>query len=350
MSYTVADIAREVGGQVVGDPALLLQTVNSLELARPDELSFATSPKHFKDALGSNAGCVIAPRGFACPAKTVILHDQPKVAFVKAMWLFHPDRVSAAGIHPSAVVEASATVGREVSIGPHAVIGKDARIGDRARLGSGVVVGERVQIGEGSVIHPNVTLYHDIMIGSRVVIHGGTVIGADGFGFVFEGGRQLKVPQLGNVVIEDDVEIGANCTIDRATFGSTVIKRGAKTDNLVHIAHNVIVGEHSLLVAQVGIAGSSKIGSHVTLAGQVGVADNATIGDYATVAGQSGVVSGQRIESHQTVWGLPARPLEETKRQLASLALLPKLLERLHKLEERLEALEDALRHSKVGP
>ena len=210
MSYTVADIARTVGGQVVGDPALLLQAVNSLELAQPDELSFATSPKHFKDALGSKAGCVIAPRGFSCPTKTVILHDQPKVAFVKAMWLFHPDRVSATGIHPSAVVDASAAVGAEVSIGPHVVIGKDAKIGNRARLGPGVVVGERVQIGEGSVIHPNVALYHDIVIGARVIIHGGTVIGADGFGFVFEGGRHLKVPQLGNVVIEDDVEIGAN--------------------------------------------------------------------------------------------------------------------------------------------
>ena len=350
MSYTVADITRLVGGQVVGDPALLLQGVNSLELAKPDELSFATSPKHFKDALGSNAGCVIAPRGFSCSTKTVILHEQPKVAFVKAMWLFHPDRVSATGIHPSAVVEASAVIGREVSIGPHALIGKDARIGNRVRLGPGVVVGDRVQIGQDSVIHPNVTLYHDVVIGARVIIYGGTVIGADGFGFVFEEGRHLKVPQLGNVVIEDDVEIGANCAIDRATFGSTVIKRGAKTDNLVHVAHNVTVGEHALLVAQVGIAGSSKIGSHVTLAGQVGVADNAVVGDYATVAGQSGVISGQRIESHQTVWGLPARPLEETKRQLASLALLPKLVERLHKLEERLEVLEESLRHSKVGP
>ena len=350
MSYTVADIIHLVGGQVVGDPALLLQGVNSLELAKPDELSFATSPKHFKDALGSHAGCVIAPRGFSCPTKTVILHEQPKVAFVKAMWLFSPDRVSATGIHPSAVVEASAVIGREVSIGPHALIGKDAKIGDGVRLGPGVVVGDRAQIGQGSVIHPNVTLYHDVVIGARVIIHGGTVIGADGFGFVFEEGRHLKVPQLGNVVIEDDVEIGANCAIDRATFGSTVIKRGAKTDNLVHVAHNVTVGEHTLLVAQVGIAGSSKIGSHVTLAGQVGVADNAVIGDYATVAGQSGVISGQRIESHQTVWGLPARPLEETKRQLASLVLLPKLVERLHKLEERLEVLEESLRHSKVGP
>ena len=192
------------------------------------------------------------------------------------------------------------------------------------------------------------TLYQGTAIGSRVIIHAGTVIGADGFGFVFDDGRHRKIPQLGNVVIEDDVEIGANCTIDRATFGSTIVRRGTKTDNLVHIAHNVSVGEHSLLVAQVGVAGSSKIGSYVTLAGQVGVADNATIGDHVTVAGQSGVVSGQTIDPNQTVWGLPARPIEETKDQLAALVLLPKLRERIRQLESRLEALEEALKHSKV--
>lgn len=349
MSYRVRDLARLVDGTVVGDPDLALRDVNSLELANPTELSFISSPKHFEEADRSGAGCVIAQKDYVSTTKTVIVVDHPKAAFAKVMWFFHPERSVATGIHPTAVIDPSATVGAEVSIGPQVTVGREASIGSRVRIGPGTVVGERARVGEGTVIAPNVTLYHDVVIGARVIIHAGTVIGADGFGFVLEGGKRLKVPQLGNVVIEDDVEIGANCTIDRATFGSTVIKQGTKMDNLVHVAHNVSIGEHSIVVAQVGIAGSSKIGNYVTLAGQVGVGDNATIGDYATVGGRSGVITAQKIGPHETVWGIPARPIEETKRQLASLANLPKLLQRLRKLEERLEAIEEALKHSKVG-
>ncbi len=348
MPYQTTELARLLGATVVGNPALTLKGLNSLALAGPEDLSFITSPKHFKDGETSQAGCVIAPVGFTSKTKTVIVAEHPKAAFVKAMWLFTPDRYVATGVHPTAVVDPSATIGKDFSIGPHATIGKGAVIGDRVRIGPGTVIGDGVRIGEGALLYPNVTLYHQTVIGARVILHAGTVIGADGFGFVFTDGKHLKVPQLGNVIIEDDVEIGANCTIDRATFGSTIIKTGTKTDNLVHVAHNVVVGEHSLLVAQVGIAGSSKIGHHATLAGQVGVADNATIGDFVTVAGQSGVITGQKIDSHQTVWGLPARPLEEVKRSVAAVALLPKLIERLHKLEAHLEQLEQALKDSKV--
>lgn len=349
LSYHVAEIARIVGGNISGDSTLLLHGVNSLELAGPEELSYISSPKHFKEAERSRAGCVIAAEGFSSSTKTVIAVAHPKAAFVKMMWLFHPEQRSAPGAHPTASIDPSARLGQEVSIGPLVTIGKDAVIGDRVRLSPGVVVGDGVRIGADTVLYPNVTLYHHVVIGARVIIHAGSVIGADGFGFVFEEGRHAKVPQLGNVVIEDEVEIGANCTIDRATFGSTVVKRGTKTDNLVHIAHNVMIGEHSVLAAQVGIAGSSKVGHHVTVAGQVGMADNITVGDYVTVGAQSGVITGQKIDSHETVWGLPARPIEEAKRQIAALAFLPAFRERLHKLEERLEALEDVLKHhSKV--
>jgi len=351
-TYQVAEIARLVGGRITGNPALALKDVNSLELGGPEELSFISSARHFKEAERSRAGCVIAPEGFTSSSKTVITVDHPKAAFVKAMWLFHPERYAASGIHPTAVIDPSATIGQEVSIGPLVTVGKHAKIGRRVTICPGTMVGDSVQIGEGTLIYPNVTLYERVVIGARVIIHAGCVIGADGFGFVLEGGRHLKVPQLGNVVIEDDVEVGANCTIDRATFGSTVIGRGTKMDNLVHVAHNVTVGEHSLLVAQVGIAGSSKIGHHVTLAGQVGVADNVTVGDYVTVGARSAVITGQKVGSHQTVWGIPARPIEETKRALAAVAFLPKFLERLRKLEDRLEALEESLKDilSKVGP
>ena len=345
MPYQAAEVARLVSGKVIGNPTLVLQGVNSLELAGPEELSYISSPKHFQEGERSRAGCVIAPEGFSSSTKTVIAVDHPKAAFVKLMWLFHPAQRSTPGIHPTAAIDPSARLGQAVSIGPLVTVGKDAMIGDRVRLSPGVVVGDHVQIGADTFLYPNVTLYHHVVIGARVMIHAGSVIGADGFGFVFEGGRHVKVPQLGNVLIEDDVEIGANCTIDRATFGSTVVKRGTKMDNLVHIAHNVTIGEHSLLAAQVGIAGSSKVGHYVTLAGQVGVADNAAVGDYVTVGGQSGVMTGQTIESHETVWGLPARPIEDAKRQIASLAFLPAFRERLHKLEERLEALEELLKH-----
>jgi len=350
MSHQVTEIARLVKGTVVGNPALVLQGVNSLAQAGPEELSFASSPKHFKEAERSRAGCVIAPPGFSAPGITVIIADRPKAAFTKAMWLFHPERYVDTGVHPTAIVDRSATVGSEVSIGALVTVGNGAQIGDRVRIGPGSTIGDHVSIGQETLIYPNVTLYQGVLIGAHVIIHAGTVIGADGFGFVFEEGRHLKIPQLGNVVIEDDVEIGANCTIDRATFGSTIIKRGTKTDNLVHIAHNVTVGEHSLLVAQVGIAGSSKIGNYVTLAGQVGVADNVAIGDFVTVGAKSAVITGKRIEPHHTFWGIPARPIEETKRQVAALSSLPTLLKRIKELESRLEALEEALKHSKVGP
>jgi len=348
--YTVEDIARVVGGTVIGNPALVLQDVNSLALAGPDQLSFITSEKHFKEASASQAGCVIAPPGYSSANKTVIVHEHPKVAFAKVMWLFHPEQAAARGIHPTAVVDPSAVIGSEVSIGPHVTIGKHAMIGDRVVIGPGAVVGAQVRIGKETRIAPNVTLYDGVQIGAKVLIHAGTVIGADGFGFVFDEGRHLKVPQLGNVIIEDEVEIGANCTIDRATFGSTVIGQGTKTDNLVHVAHNVTVGKHVLLVAQVGIAGSSKIGNYVTLAGQVGIADNVRIGDSTIVGAQSGVFPNKRIGPNQIIWGSPANPLEEEKLQRASLSFLPKFLERLKQLEQRLEALEETLRHSKVGP
>ncbi len=342
MVYTVADIARVVGGAVTGDPSIAIRGLNSLELAGPSDLSFVSSPTHFREGERSLAGCVIAPGGFTPAGKTIITVERPKITFVKVMWLFNPDYHVGTGVHATAVIDPSASIGADVSIGPLVTIGPRAHIGDRATLGPGVVVGEGVRIGDGTRIAANVTLYHGVVIGSRVTIHSGTVIGADGFGFVLDAGKQVKVPQLGTVIIGDDVEIGANCTIDRATFGSTVIGRGTKTDNLVHIAHNVTIGEHSLIVAQVGIAGSSKIGSYVTLAGQVGVGDNAVIGDSVTVAGQSGVASGQRIESHQTVWGLPAKPIEDTKREAILIKQLPKLQQRLIELQARVEALEDA--------
>ena len=323
------EIAKHIGGRVVGDPARIVRGVNSLELAGPDDLSFIVAPKNLDAALQSKASCLIAPDGCAATEKTLIIAANPKAAFAAIVGLFHAPVRPPAGIHPSAVIDPSAVVSPEASIGPQATIGAGARIGARASLGASVAVGAGTLIGDDTIIHPNVTIYPGMRIGARCIIHAGVVIGSDGFGFVMDGGRYVKIPQLGTVLIEDDVEIGANCTIDRATFGSTVIKRGTKLDNLVHIAHNVTVGEHATFSAQVGVAGSSTIGNYVVLGGQVGVADHADIGDKVVAGGQAGIITNQHIKPGEVVWGTPARPVHEAKRQIAALAMLPKLLKDL---------------------
>jgi UDP-3-O-[3-hydroxymyristoyl] glucosamine N-acyltransferase len=235
------------------------------------------------------------------------------------------------------VVAASARVDPSASVGPLAVVDERAVIGPGVRLHAHVYVGPDVQIGEDSTLYPHVTLRESVRVGRRVVIHAGAVLGADGFGFAFDGAEHRKVPQVGGVLIEDDVEIGANTTIDRATFGDTIVRRGTKIDNLVQIGHNVEIGEHSLLVAQVGVSGSSRLGRGVVLAGQVGVADHVTLGDGVVAGAQAGIPSS--IEAGTRVLGTPARPAAQAKRIIVVEARLPELLQRVRALEQRLEKL-----------
>ncbi|MBZ5528706.1 MAG: UDP-3-O-(3-hydroxymyristoyl)glucosamine N-acyltransferase, partial [Acidobacteriia bacterium] len=243
----------------------------------------------------------------------------------------------AAGIHATAVISASAQISRAAAVGPYAVIEEDVFLGEGAQVGAHCVVGRGSWIGPAARLHPHVTLYPGVRLGARTQVHSGAVIGADGFGYAYDGGRHWKFPQVGLVEIGEDAEIGANSTIDRGSLGDTRIGDGAKLDNLVHVAHNVEIGEHTVIAAQTGISGSSVIGHHVMLGGQVGIGEQCTIEDGASAGGQAGIVSGKTIRSGQVVWGTPARSLEKFKEQYAWLSRLPELGERVRKIEQRLD-------------
>ena len=331
---TVQAIQEHLGAILSGDGGTVITGVNSLDAAQPGEIAFAETPKHLPVVRASRASAVIVPRSFPEVAQRTLLRvEQPRVAFIQVVALLQLTPRQATGVHRQAIVAPDAVLGDHVTIRECAVIRSGARIGSGTVIESGVHIGEGVVIGDHCFIGPNVVIQYGCRVGHRVIMHSGTVIGADGFGFVWQGERYLKMPQLGNVVIEDDVELGANVCVDRATLGSTIIKRGTKLDNLVQIAHNDVVGEHVLMSGQVGLAGSVTIGDRVILAGQAGVADHVSIGDDVRVGAQSGVT--KHIPSGQTVWGLPARPIEEVKRELAALKLLPKLLKQLARRQPR---------------
>ena len=327
-SLTARELQVRLGAELSGDPAIAIRGVNALEAAGPGEITFAESTKYTFEMRRSRASVVIVPKTFpAIEGRTFLRVDQPRLAFTKVMYLFQSKADVHTGIHRDAVVAPDAELGTAVTIRECAVIRSRARIGTGTLIESGAHIGEGVIIGEHCVIGPNVVIMHGSRIGNRVILHGGTVIGADGFGYVWAEGRHLKVPQLGNVIIEDDVELGANVCVDRATFGSTLIKRGTKVDNLVQIAHNDILGEHVILSGQVGLAGSVRVGNRVTMGGQVGVVDHVTIGDDARLGGASLVT--KDVPAGQTVWGYPARQIQKVKRELAALAHLPRLIKRL---------------------
>ena len=334
MPFTTAEIARLVGGQVVGDSGAVLNNFATIESARPGDLTFAENEEFFSRAENSAATAIIADKRFSSAKKTLIQVPNARVAFAKALTLFFPEKKFPAGIHPTAVVAASAIIDSTVHIGPHCVVGERAHIGARGVLQAGAVVGDNCVLAEDVNLFPNVTLYPRTQIGNRVRVHANSVIGSDGFGYVQDGPVHRKVPQIGNVIIGDDVELGAGVTIDRGALGSTVIGRGTKIDNLVQIAHNVQVGEGCLLVAQVGIAGSSKLGNYVVLAGQVGVAGHLKIGNQVIVGAKSGVMS-DIPDGEKWLW-IPAQPDRDAKRQALALQRLPDLLRRVAELERKL--------------
>ena len=333
MPFTAQEIANHLQGEVVGNPATPLTGFASAEGARPGELTFAENDYYFTRAEQGAASAILVPTEFATSSKVLIRVSNPRVAFAQVLPLFFPSARFNPGIHPTAVVSPSAVVDPSAFVGALAVIGDQAKIGPRTVIESGVCVGDRCEIGQDSHLFPRVTLYPQVKVGDRVNIHSGAVIGSDGFGYVFDNGRHLKIPQVGTVILQDEVEIGANVTIDRGALGPTIIGKGTKIDNLVQIGHNVVIGEHSVLVAQVGVAGSTRLGHHVTLGGQVGVAGHLKIGNEVTVAAQSGVM--HPIPDGEKWLGSPARPDRQTKRQLIALQQLPELLRRVHDLEKR---------------
>ena len=334
MTFTTAEIAKHLDGEVVGDAAATLKGFAPADHAKPGDLTFAENEDYFARAEQSAATAIIADERFKSAKKILIRVPNARVAFGKAMALFFPERTWAAGIHPTAVIAASAKVDATAHIGPHCVVGERVKIGARAVLQAGDVVGDDCKLADDVNLFPNVTVYPHTEIGRRVRIHAGTVVGSDGFGYVQDGGVHLKVPQIGNVIIGDDVEIGANVTIDRGALGPTVIGKGTKIDNLVQIAHNVEIGEGTLIIAQVGISGSTKLGKYVVLAGQVGLAGHLKIGDHAIVAAKSGVM--HDIPDGGKWLGIPAQPDKQTKRQMIAVQRLPELLRRVAELEKKL--------------
>ena len=334
MPFTTAEIAKLVGGEVVGDSQAVLNNFAPAESARAGDLTFAENEEFFSRAEQGAATAIIADKRFSSSKKILIQVPNARVAFAKALALFFPEPKFAAGIHPTAVIAQSAQISPTAHIGPHCVVGERVRIGANSILQAGDCVGDDSRLGDDVNLFPNVTIYARTEIGARVRIHAGAVIGSDGYGYVLDAGVHRKVPQVGNVRLGDDVEIGANVTIDRGALGSTVIGRGTKIDNLVQIAHNVEIGEHCIVVGQAGIAGSTKLGNYVVLAGQVGIAGHLKIGNQVTVAAKSGVMND--IPDGAKWFGSPAQPDKEFKRQVIAQRKLPELLKRLAELEKKI--------------
>jgi UDP-3-O-[3-hydroxymyristoyl] glucosamine N-acyltransferase len=324
------------GGELVGDPSLQITGAASLGEAVPGEISFYSDPRYGPLLRKTRASAVFVPADFAEPITPAQIRvSNPTKAFEQVVLKFAPKPITfAPGIHPSAVVNASVQLGQRVSIQPHAVIEAGARIGDDTIIGAGSYIGHETTIGAACLIYPRVTIRERSRIGSRVIVHSGAVIGADGFGFEVVDDRQQKIQQLGIVQIDDDVEIGANTTVDRARFGRTWIQQGVKIDNLVQIAHNVVIGKNTVIAAQTGIAGSVQIGQRVLIGGQAGVIGHIEIGDNTAIGAQSGI---SKNISGGAWWASPAVPLAEAKQQIAWIRRLGKLVARVKEIEKKLE-------------
>jgi UDP-3-O-[3-hydroxymyristoyl] glucosamine N-acyltransferase len=340
MELSISKIADLVKGDVVGDGDLIIRGVAGFDHAGPDDISFATSAEYQARIDETQARAVIVPLEVRKSKKTLVQVKNPYLALAKVSSVFNQASEPVFGISPMAHVGKNLRFGKRVSVCPGVFIGDDVALGHRVTLHPGVVIGDGVKIGDDVVVDSNVSILRSCIIGNRVIIHAGSVIGSDGFGFATDGEQYHKIPQIGIVRIDDDVEIGACNTIDRATFGETWIKRGVKTDNLVHIAHNVVVGENTVLVAQVGISGSVTIGNNAILAGKAGVAQHLTIGNRVTVGGQAGVV--KSIPDGEIVSGCPSMPHRLWLKTSNIITKLPDMKKKVRELERRIEALEES--------
>src|SRR5213595_3452804 len=335
MTFTLQQLAKTSGGELVGDPSLQIMGAASLGDATPGEISFFANRKYVAVLRKTRASAVFVPPDFTEPITLAQIRvANPTKAFEQVVVKFAPKPITfAPGVHPTAVVDTSAQLGQRVSIQPHAVIEPGARIGDDTVIGAGSYVGHETVIGSACHIYPHVTIRERSRIGSHVIIHSGAVIGADGFGFEMIDGRHQKLQQLGIVQIDDDVEIGANTTVDRARFGRTWVQQGVKIDNLVQIAHNVVIGNNTVIAAQTGIAGSVRIGQRVLIGGQVGIVGHIEIGDNTAIGAQSGI---SKNISGGAWWASPAVPLAEAKQQIAWVHRLGKLFARVKEIEKKL--------------
>jgi UDP-3-O-[3-hydroxymyristoyl] glucosamine N-acyltransferase len=337
MNRTAAELAEYLGAKLQGEGSLAITGVAGPENAAATDLIYLDAPKFALRIEKSAAMCVLAPLNTRAAGKTILEVADPKFAFAKAAAWLSPHPTPKSSIHSTAIVSPTAKIAENVSIGPYAVIEEETEIGAGTTIGAHAFLGRASHIGANCILHPRVTLYAGARLGDRVEVHSGAVIGSDGFGYVFGHAsgedRYWKFPQVGRVEIADDVEIGANTTIDRGSLETTQIAAGVKIDNLVQVAHNVHIGEHTVIAAQTGISGSSTIGKRAIIGGQVGIADHCKLEDGAIAGAQAGIPTGKTIRSGQTVWGTPARPLAKFKEQYAWFARLPELAERIRKLE-----------------
>jgi len=337
MPFTAAQVAEKLRAEIVGDGSVEITGLAPADRARAGELTFAENEAYFATAEQSQASAILVNGPFVSSSKVILRVPNARVALAKVLPLFFPPEEHPRGIHPSAVIDDSARVDPTAHIGPNCFLGARVRLGARSVLMGGNDLRADCQLGDDVCLFPNVVLYWQTQVGHRVTIHAGTVIGSDGFGYALDEGRHRKVLQLGNVIIHDDVEIGANAAIDRGTLGSTVIGEGTKIDNLVHVAHNVVIGRHCLIMGQVGFAGSTRLGDYVVVASQSGIADHLKIGNQAVIGAKSGIM--RDIPDGVRVLGIPAMPDRQAKRQIIATQQLPELLHRMRDLEKEVAEL-----------
>lgn len=342
-SFSLGQLSLLLDAELKGDSGLQVSGIGALDSATSEQLSFLVSSRYTHLASGCKAAALIVSDEFRELECNLLIVKDTYLASAKAAQLFLADSGEKAGIHESALIGEGVLFGDEVWVGPLAYVGDNSQIGSGTRIGQGAHIGKGVRIGAGCLIHPRACILDRCILGERVIIHAGAVIGADGYGYAQdEQGRHIKIPQTGIVQIDDDVEIGANSTVDRATFGRTWIKRGAKIDNLVMIAHNVVVGEDCLLVGQVGISGSTKVGNHVAMGGQAGIAGHLEIGDGARIAAKAGIHNS--IKPGQNIIGIPGLPYDQWIKSYANIQRLPRLKEALNRLSERVRKMEEELK------
>lgn len=338
MTLTAYQIAEQLRGEVLGDGSVELTGFASAELAQPGDLTFAENENYFVVAEQSPATAILVSGEYRSAKKVLIRVPNARVAMARLLPVFFPPEQHPSGIHASAIIAASAKIDPTAHVGPNCVVGARVRLGAHSVLMGGNHIGRDCQIGDDVCLFPNVVIYAQCQIGHRVCIHAGTVIGSDGYGYVFDEGQHRKSLQVGNVIIHDDVEIGANTAIDRGALGATVIGQGTKIDNLVHIAHNVVLGRHCLVMGQVGFAGSTQLGDYCVIASQSGIAGHLKLGHQATVGAKSGVM--RDIPDKGTVLGIPAAPDKQAKRQMIALQQLPELIRRTRELEKQVAELQ----------
>ncbi|MEW5733339.1 MAG: UDP-3-O-(3-hydroxymyristoyl)glucosamine N-acyltransferase [Thermodesulfobacteriota bacterium] len=336
MEATLAEISRIVGATLRGNPETVITGVAPFDKAGENELTCAANVKFLKRLAETGAGVVIVPEKAPESDRNLLLALNPMVAFARAIAFFHPEPAPR-GISPRAVIGKNFSCGHDAYIGPGVVIGDNVTVGDRVRLYPNAVLGDFVRLGDDAHIHPNASILNRCIVGSRVVVHAGTVIGSDGFGFAPDGETYVKIPQTGIVRVGDDVEIGANNTIDRATFGETIIGSGVKTDNLVHVAHNCVIGDNTVLVAQVGISGSVTVGRHAILAGQAGITGHIEIGDFAMIGPQAGVA--HSVKPCEIVSGSPAIPHRQWLKAANTFSRLPEISRQVAALQRQVAEL-----------